>query len=175
MKFSFKEKVSIPAPKVTVKKSDDPKYYKKVKSAVSRGLVKASGYIKTDLSMALDEAMMSNNWSWPRQTKRANGETAGTSRDIIDMGGLFGSQQIKERFLQTKVTFEIIYNKPYAAIIHYGGYIQPYGRKNAEAVYIPGRPWVESAIKGGNGINPVDLAPATEKGLAEGWQEVMGS
>lgn len=175
MKFSFKEKVSVPAPKVTVKKSDDPKYYKKVKSAISRGLVKASGYIKTDLSMALDEAMTSSNWSWPRQTQRANGEVAGASRDIIDTGALFGAQQIKEKFLQTKVTFEIIYNKPYAAIIHYGGYVRPYGNKKAEVVYIPGRPWIQSAIEGGNGIEPIKLAPAMEKGLAEGWQEVMGS
>jgi hypothetical protein len=175
MKFSYSEKVSIPAPKVTVKKNDDPKYYAKVKKALSRGMVKASEYIKTDLSMALDTAMTNANWSWPRQTQRKSGEIAGTSRDIIDMGNLYESQQIKEKFLKTKTTFEIIYNTPYAAIIHYGGYVQPYGNPNAATVYIPGRPWIEAAINGGNGMSPFDAKTPLEKGLAEGWREVIGT
>lgn len=175
MKFSFKEKVSIPAPKVTVKKSDDPKYYAKVKQALNRGMIKASGYIKTELSMALDRAMTEVSWPWPRQTQRASGELAGTSRDIVDTGRLYESQQINEKFLKTKTTFEIVYNTPYAALVHYGGYVQPYGNPNAATVSIPGRPWIESAINGGNGMDPLDVKTPTEKGLAEGWKEVMGT
>ena len=50
----------------------------------------------------------------------------------------------------------VSYSEPYAALIHYGGYILPYGNPNADKVYIPPRPWVESTLKGETGTYSVE-------------------
>lgn len=41
---------------------------------------------------------------------------------------------------------DITYNVEYAGLIHYGGYITPYGNPNARPVYIAGRPWVDNTL-----------------------------
>lgn len=40
----------------------------------------------------------------------------------------------------------IDYSSPYANLVHYGGYIQPYGNPNARPVYQAPRPWVDIAL-----------------------------
>lgn len=62
--------------------------------------------------------------------------------DIIDSGELYRSQVIEwdER------TIDISYDVPYAALVHYGGYIAPYGRRDLGMVYIPPRPWITEVL-----------------------------
>jgi hypothetical protein len=108
-----------------------------IKEAVRIGTQK----LGIELNSKLDEAMESSGWGW----------TEGT-RDIVDTGRLKNSAQINIK----EDMIEISYEAPYAAIVHYGGYIQPYGNKNARPVYIPGRPWIESLI---NGDGPIGVVP----------------
>lgn len=67
----------------------------------------------------------------------------------ISSNGLVDSGELKNS-LSVQVTpsgLEIRYAAPYAALMHEGGYITPYGNPNAQKVFIPGRPWIDEAVK----------------------------
>lgn len=85
-----------------------------------------------ELETALDNAMESTVW--------------GGSQDgnIVDTGNLRDSLQISV----TSNGVMIDYTAEYAALIHYGGYIVPYGNSSATRVYIEGRPWIDSVLYG---------------------------
>lgn len=59
----------------------------------------------------------------------------------VDTGELLRSKSV----LVTRDGIEVVYDAPYAALIRYGGYIQPYGNPNARPVNVPGRDWVTIA------------------------------
>ena len=87
-----------------------------------------------DMTMALSsylDRMMGASWAW-----------ADGPRNIIDTGELLASKSV------TAETggFKVSYNADYAGIIHYGGYITPYGNQYAAKVYIPGRPWILATV-----------------------------
>lgn len=88
------------------------------------------------------DSMMASNWGW-----------IDGSRDIIDTGELRDSAQIGTDGRRISVS----YNTPYANLVHYGGYIYPYGNVNIERVYLPGRPWVDATFGIADGpMGPVD-------------------
>ena len=101
---------------------------------VSQALAKAKG----EIADALNAAMSSSAWQW----------RTGGSRDIVDTGALKSSLSITF----SGGSFQISYSEPYAALVHWGGYIYPYGNKGAERIYLPGRPWVEATVMGGGPV-----------------------
>lgn len=105
----------------------------KFQNAINR----ASERIAVDLKSALDEAIRSPIWS---------------GQDIVDSGQLLNSGTVTVG--PNGVT--VAYDAPYAALVHYGGYIHPYG-KTSSRVYLPPRPWMESVIYGGAGLQPFDF------------------
>lgn len=102
---------------------------------------RASQRIATDLEAVLGAALSSNVWQTP--SGRA---------DIIDSGELLSSGSVT--IDQSGVT--IAYTAPYAALVHYGGYINPYGNASTR-VYLPPRPWVESVLFGGGPVPQFDF------------------
>lgn len=105
---------------------------------VDRALAKSEG----ELAKALNAAMSSSAWQWQ----------SGGSRDIIDTGALKNSLSITF----SGGSFEISYTEPYAALVHWGGYIYPYGNQAAQKVYLPGRPWIEATIMGGGPVPQIE-------------------
>lgn len=101
--------------------------------------------VEAKLANALNAAMSSSSWSWK-----------GGSRDIVDTGALKNSLKIE----WIGMTAVVSYSEPYAAIIHEGGYIYPYGNKSASPVYLPGRPWVKSVLVGGGPVPQFDWEEA---------------
>lgn len=85
------------------------------------------------LDEVLREAINANVWS-----------TRNGVDDIIDSGKLLNSQSL----VYSGSSIQIRYSAPYAALIHYGGYIVPYGNVLARPVYIPPRPWVADVLSG---------------------------
>lgn len=83
------------------------------------------------LDQVLREAISANIW------RTRNGVD-----DIISSSKLLRSQNIS----YGNNSIQIRYDVPYAALVHYGGYIIPYGRQNARPVYIPPRPWVYNVL-----------------------------
>lgn len=105
------------------------------------------------LGDALDVAMNSSIWAWKE----------GGNRDIVDTGALRDSLQISKE----GNTLTIEYDMPYAALIHYGGYIIPYGDPKNKPVYIPARPWLDSVVFGGGPIDQFDFDAMYDKAFKE--------
>jgi hypothetical protein len=110
-------------------------------SGFQRAINRASQRITTDLKKALDDALKSNVWSG------TNGDN-----DIFDSGQLLSSGSVSI----TQNGIKISYTAPYANLIHYGGYIYPYGNQNAR-IYLPPRPWVESVLLGNGPVPKFDF------------------
>ena len=161
-KFTYSQKMEIKMPKIEGK-AETKKMQMAVNKAITRGAQKGSTYVEKSLRVALDNSI-SSQWSW------ING-----SRDIIDTGKLKSSLQLKTIFSQTKVGFQIAYNTPYAAFVHYGGVIKPYGNQNAADVLIPGRPWVQAIFEGSHGQPKFDLQTPFDQGISEVWSAQFGT
>jgi len=91
-----------------------------------------------ELSQYLD-ALFEAGWAW----------TSG-ARDIIDTGELKRSKKIEVSGDEISVN----YSSPYVNLVHYGGYIYPYGNKGAEKVYLPARPFLDVAFGQASGPLP---------------------
>lgn len=95
------------------------------------------------LDEVLKEAISSSIW-----------RTRNGVNDIVSSGDLRDSSKITN----TGNNLRISYDVPYANLIHYGGYIVPYGNTNAGRIYIPPRPWVATVLGGRfNGFDPEDV------------------
>lgn len=117
---------------------------------IDAGVQKGNEIIQTRLAKALNDAMESSIWKWTPgvTTDRKNGESVESPRNIIDTGALQNSL----RFNTKGNSVDFAYREPYSRLVHYGGYIQPYGNPNAKKVYVPGRPWISSVLNGENGF-----------------------
>lgn len=105
------------------------------------------------VEQALDSAMESAIWNWADKDVR----------DIVDTGAL------KESLSITKAGngFSIKYDQIYAAMVHYGGYIEhPYGNRYAGKFYYTPRPWVESVLNGGITGPGIDFEAIFEEAFA---------
>ena len=145
--FNFNATIEIQMPKVAGK-ADTKKMQAAVRTALSKGAQKGATYIQRSLGTALDESI--------------------TRVGAIDTGKLKNSLEIRPKFSQTKVGFSIIYKTPYAAFVHYGGVMRPYGNPNAATVTIPGRPWIEMALK------DFDIRTPFDRGIGEAWSAQFG-
>lgn len=110
-------------------------------AGLQAAIQRANSRITVDLKAALDEAMLSGVWSTPS----GNG-------DIYDTGELLSSGSVTVG--PDGVT--IAYDAPYAALVHFGGYINPYGNQAAR-IYLPPRPWVESVMFGDGPVGEFDF------------------
>ena len=111
-------------------------------SRFTRAINKGSAQVAIDLKNALDQAIKSPAWTW------INGQ-----QDIYDTGQLMDSGTVS--ITQNGVI--IAYSAPYATLVHYGGYINPYGSDRA-AIYLPPRPWVDAVLNGGGPVPAFDFA-----------------
>lgn len=145
--FNFDAKIEIQMPKVEGK-ADTKKMQLAINTALSKGAQKGATYVQKSLKTTLDDSI--------------------TRVGAVDTGKLKNSLDIRAKFSQTKVGFSIIYKTPYAAFVHYGGVIQPYGNPAAASVAIPGRPWIEMALKG------FDIRTPFDKGIGEAWKAQFG-
>ena len=160
--WKINTKLVIGMPKIDGK-ADTPKMKAAVNKALSKGAQKGATYVEKSLRTALDNSI-SSQWAW------TNG-----ARDIVDTGKLKSSLKIITNFAQTKVSFQVQYNTPYAAFVHYGGMIKPYGNKNAADVLIPARPWVQAVFEGSHGQPKFDMRTPFDKGIGEAWSAQFGT
>lgn len=112
-------------------------------SKFKRAINKASMLAAADLKAALDDALTSNVWQTPKGTT-----------DIYDTGELLqsGTVTISDEGIR------IAYDAPYAALVHYGGYVTPYGNTSTAKVYLPPRPWVNAVLNGGGPVPQFDFS-----------------
>lgn len=68
----------------------------------------------------------------------------GTTVDIVDTGALRASQKVQIQGNSLVITYDV----PYANLVHFGGYVVPYGNSFADRVFIPARPWTSIITDG---------------------------
>ena len=159
-KYSIKQEVMMPK---VEGKIETAKMKAAVNKAIVKGAQKGSTYVEVGLRKALDNSIDSQ-WSW-----------ISGSRDIVDTGKLKASAKIITKFAQTKVTFQVQYNTPYASFVHYGGAIKPYGNKSAATVILPARPWVQAVLTGSHGQPQFDFKVPFDRGISEQWSAQFGA
>jgi len=97
--------------------------------------------IALKLKDALDASIQSPVWDWE-----------GDTRDIVDTGRLRDSLIVSVENGEISIS----YGEDYAAIVHYGGYFNPYGNPEIKQYY-PGRPWVDSVLYGQGPVDQFDF------------------
>ena len=113
-----------------------------IQKRLNDAIANANARIAIELKAALDDAINASVW-----------QAAGGTADIVDTGELRESGQV----IATSTGIEVSYSAPYALLVHYGGYITPYGNTYAQKVYLPARPWLESVMLGGGPVPRFNL------------------
>ena len=84
-----------------------------------------------------DQQMASEKWQWNENTtRRKNGETVGSPRDIIDTGALL---QSKERKTISSAVTEFVWTDDAAEAVHDG-------MKTKSGKSLPARPWTQPTL-----------------------------
>lgn len=117
--------------------------------AANKALLTATEAAANKIPFALNKALDSYQWPWGPGGPGNAGK--GSPRVIRDTGALGLTSSVKTSYLKTKAKISINYSSPYAAIVFYGGAIQPYGNRNAATVILPARPWIIKAVDGSLG------------------------
>ena len=122
-----------------------------ITAGIDRAMIRAILDISDNLERNLALAITSSIWA-----------TNNGLDDIYLSGDLLRSGEVTA----SNTNISIGYDAPYAALIHYGGYIKPYGSEYAQKVYIPPRPWIQAVIDGTNGLPGIDYRDIVYKALS---------
>lgn len=132
----------------------------KLPSIVNKATKKTLTLVANELKNALNEAMEARVWQWDYG-----------DGDIIDTGALQKSLRI---VTTSDGDIQVFYNQEYAAIVHYGGYIHPYGNPRVQ-IYMPQRPWISSVLEGGGPIPRFDFEGVFERIFIPELQKLASS
>ena len=108
----------------------------------------------------LKEEIQTPQFNWPRATKRRNGQTVTSPRDIVDLGGLLRSQR-RDRPSATELRYT--WEPKSSSGFMYAGLILT-GYTTSKGTVVPGRNWIKPAL---------DKQPL-EKFFAEQWRRLDG-
>lgn len=131
------------SPDLSLLEDFNENFSRAIKEAHSKALL----LLAEDLELALGIAMEDKVWGW----EYGDG-------DIYDSGALRDSGRV----VVSGDSLQVFYGEEYAGIVHYGGYIFPYGNPNV-IIYMPGRPWIQSVILGGGPVPQFDMAGTYSK------------
>lgn len=166
-------------------KLDAPDLKGLVLGATEKAFVEVAG----ELTARFDAAISGNHWPWPDSTPRfgASGGTtladasrnwntylngngtgvapksvAGSPRSIVDSGDLKQSRNFSLN--ASALTAQWTWDVDYAAAVHNGAYIHPFGNKS-KLVQLPGRPWTTAVLEGNTVATGIQVYnPAVEIG-----------
>jgi len=127
---------------------------------VSKASQKTIKLVAVELEAALDRAMMAKAWQWDYG-----------DGDIIDTGELKDSLRL---VVDSAGDIYVFYNAEHAAIVHYGGYIHPYGNPRVQ-IYMPARPWITSVLNGGGPVDKFDFEGVYERIFVPELKNLMKS
>ena len=132
----------------------------------------AFAQVAGELTGRFDDAVSGAYWPWPRITPRfggsrslsdaarqwndALGSGVGSPRSIVDSGALKQSRNFE--LDRVNLTAEWSWNVDYAAAVHEGAYINPFGNKN-KVVQLPARPGTQAVIEGGTVATGIPVYP----------------
>lgn len=129
-------------------------------AALRKAAAEAMKQTAAELDGRFDDAISSSVWPWPRSSKRGlggstvgerakqwanKGFNTGTPRSIVDSGELKQSKVFNIKGLKA----EWAWTASYAAAVHEGARINPWGDPSNGAVTLPARPWTDAVLVGG--------------------------
>lgn len=137
-----------------------------------------------DLTGRFDAAVSGNHWPWPDSTPRFGGSrdlesaadnwntyttgsgtgkkprsVANSPRSIVDSGDLKQSRDFSLN--RAALTANWSWNVDYAAAVHEGAYINPFGNRN-KIVQLPARPWTEAVLVGNTSATGIQVYNVAE-------------
>lgn len=149
----------------------------KLRLATEQAFAQVAG----ELTGRLDAAVSGDHWPWPDATPRFGGSrdlqsaadnwntyltgngmgqrpksVAGSPRSIVDSGNLKQSRDFSLN--RATLQAEWNWNADYAAAVHEGAYIHPFGNRN-KIVQIPARPWTQAVIEGNTVATGIPVYP----------------
>lgn len=150
-------------------------------SALRRATEQAFAQVTGELTARFDAAVSGKHWPWPDSTPRFGGSrsldqaadnwntyltgngtgkrprsVAGSPRSIVDSGDLKQSRDFQLNL--STLTAQWSWNVDYAAAVHEGAYINPFGNTR-KIVQLPGRPWTDAVLKGGTAASGIEVYP----------------
>lgn len=129
--------------------------------------------VAAELDGRFEDAISSSVWPWPRSSKRGLGGSTvgarakawnqasfntGTPRSIVDSGELKQSKVFNLNGLEANWAW----TANYAAAVHEGARIHPWGDPKNGTVSLPARPWTKAVLEGGTSAN-VPVYPFTDE------------
>lgn len=112
------------------------------------------------LDQQLKAEIQTAQFGWPRPTKRRNGATVGSPRDIVDLGGFLRSQR-RDRPSATQLRFS--WDAKSKSGFAYAPLILT-GYTTSKGTVVPGRNWIKPALA----AEPLDRFFAAE------WKRLAG-
>ena len=149
----------------------------KLRQATEEAFAQVAG----EVTARFDAAISGKHWPWPDKTPRFGGArdldsaaenwntwltgngngkkpraVAGDPRSIVDSGDLKQSRDFS--LDRASLTANWSWNVDYAAAVHEGAYINPFGNTN-KVIQLPGRPWTDAVLKGGTVAQGIEVYP----------------
>lgn len=146
-----------------------------------RAAEEATRAVMAELNAAFVQSFTAEAWNWPRDLptrklgtkggatlreklesyQKGEGIKAGNPRNIIDEGNLrrSGVWEMTDKF---QATFRWGGTANYAAAVHEGARIYPWGNRKARRVLLPARPWT-SAVLGTVRVPGIEPFPFGER------------
>ena len=155
---------------------DSAGLYRRAEQAAER----ATEIVMGELRGAFQQSFTAKTWDWPRDlpTRKLEGATlaekianynagkgirAGSPRNLIDEGNLRRNSSWE---MTGKYQAKFTWSSDYANLMHEGGWIYPWGNKNARSI-IPARPWTR-AVLGTENVSAIKPFPF-QKRLKDVW------
>lgn len=104
---------------------------------------RATEIVMGELSAAFDQSFTAQAWSWPRQTRRSNGDLVGSPRNIIDQAGAGGLRSTGSWQMVGPYQAIFKWSSEYATGVH-EGYVTK--RESGPGVIVPARPWTRAVL-----------------------------
>lgn len=150
-KYDFSTKIQVQLPSVKFK-ADTSKLKTTITNTLTKGAQRGAIYVQTDLKKVLNQSIVRVG--------------------AVDTGRLKNSLGIESRVSSAgrgfSVNYKITYKTPYAAFVHYGGVMRPYGNPYAALRTIPGRPWITE------GLRVLNFETPFSRGMTQVWKAQFG-
>jgi phage gpG-like protein len=143
-----------------------------------------------ELTGRFDDAMSRDVWPWPRDSKRGvAGDTlkersrawkkasfnVGKTRNVVDSGDLKQSGELN--YDAGSLSAEWVWTAEYAAAVHEGAWVHPWGDKTKQKVQLPARPWTKAVLQGGTAasVEVYDFAGEMQKRIPRYFNALVAS
>ena len=131
---------------------------------------RATEIVLGELSAAFDQSFTAEAWRWPRETKRSDGSTVRSPRNLIDIGNLRGTASWEMNGPYSAI---FKWSADYATAVHEGYVTKLRGGRQGPGQLVPARPWTR-AVLGQENVSGIQVYNLGER-LQNVWLATLRS